>query len=104
VTNSIQTVHITGLQWISYSVLVVEGGQFIEGLPGGGHDVGPYEANSAIAIREYFGTTNIAGVVDVPVQLTRGRPDAGYNHIVVVFEDYFGQRGLTSVPIVLKLE
>ena len=104
VTNSIQTVRITGLQWTSFSVLVVEGGQFIEGLPGGGFDVGPYEANSAIAIHEYLGTTNVAGVVDVPVLLTRGRPDAGYNHIVVVFEDYFGQRGLTSVPIVLKLE
>jgi hypothetical protein len=83
---------------------VVEGGLFTEGLPGGGFDLDPFEANSAITTREYAAVVGPGGTVDVPVQLSHTLPDGGLNYITAVFDDHYGRRGLVAAPLVLELE
>ncbi len=99
-----QTVRVTGPAGRSVVVLVVEGGLFTHGLPGGGFDLDPFEANSAIVAREYVAVVGWTGVVDVPVVLSRSMTEGGINHITAVFDDYHGLKGLVAAPLVLELE
>jgi hypothetical protein len=85
-------------------VAVIEGAQYLQGLPGGGFDVDPFEANSAITVREYPGVVGPNGTVDVPVVLSRANPEAGYNIITAVFDNFYGLRGPAAPEIVLKYE
>lgn len=103
VSEASQVVRVGGLPYSQVRVLVVEGGLFTAGLPGGGFDIDPYEDNSAVVIREYSSMTGGDGTADIPIQISRSMPEAGFNHVVVVFENYFGMRGPTSPVIVLEL-
>jgi hypothetical protein len=98
-----QVVRVSGLPYTQVRVLVVEGGLFTDGVPGGGYDLDPYEANSAILVNEYSGTIGSNGLVDIPILVSRSLPQAGLNHIVAIFENYYGMRGPTSAVIVLEL-
>lgn len=104
VTSPYQTIHITGLPGRQVQLVVVEGGLFRDGLPGGGFDIDPFEANSARWMQEYSGSINSSGFVDIPVILFNTDPDAGLNHIIAVQVNPFGFKGATSTPIVLELE
>lgn len=104
VTNAAQTVRVHGPVGQPVIVLVVESGLFTEGLPGGGFDLDPFEANSAITTREYNAVIGPAGAVDVPVQLSHILPEGGLNYITAVFDDHYGRRGLVAEPLVLELE
>ncbi|MCL4262656.1 MAG: hypothetical protein KJ069_05555 [Anaerolineae bacterium] len=83
--------------------LVIEGGLFTEGVPGGGFDLDPFEANTALTAREYERFSN-GGTIHLPVQLSRSHVNGGFNIIVVVQENIFGYKGAVSSPIVLELQ
>jgi len=72
-----QTVRVSGPAGSTASLLVLEGGLFTEGVPNGGYDLDPYEANSALAVTEKSAQIGSGGTVDIPVTLTRSDPDHG---------------------------
>ncbi len=108
VNNQNQTVRVSGPVGRPVTVLVIEGGQFVEGVPGGGFDLGRYEANSAITTRTYTATIGVGGTVDVPILLTRsilpGGVPGGFNIITAVFDNHHGLKGGVSAPLVLELQ
>ncbi len=87
---------VSGPAWQPVTLLVLEGGLFLDGVPGGGYEVQPYDANSVVAIRAYNAQTSHDGQVEIPVSLSRSLPGAGLNHLVAAFDDHFGMRGGTS--------
>lgn len=103
VGNPGQTVRVTGPAGQPVTVLVVEGGLFVEGLPGGGFNVQPFDANNALVAREYDGVVGPDGWVDIPVSLSRTMPEGGINHISAAFDNYYGVKGLVAAPLVLEL-
>jgi hypothetical protein len=104
VTSANQTVRIGGPAGRPVTVLVVESGLFLAGIPNGGFDIDPFEANNAITTREYQAVVGPGGFVDVPITLTRSGPEAGINLISAVFDDHYGLKGLVAGPVVLELE
>lgn len=102
VTGAAQTVRVTGPAGASVRLLQVEGALFVGGLPGGGFDIDPFEANSAVAVREQMATIGPAGTVDVAVTLTASVDGGGSNRFVAVVADASGT-GPTSNLAVLQL-
>jgi glucose/arabinose dehydrogenase len=99
-----QTVRVAGPAGATGSLLVMEGGLFTEGVPGGGFDLDPFEANSAVAVTEYPVAIPPAGFQDVPITLTKtGGPETGVNYLVAVFRDGAGRTGALSPVLILKL-
>jgi hypothetical protein len=99
-----QTIRVSGPAGRPVIVVVVEGGLFTEGLPSGGFDLDPFEANSAVAVTEYNGVIGPAGTVDMPVTLSRSLPEGGINVISATFDNHYGVRGLVADPLTLELE
>lgn len=104
VTESSQTVVIETVTRGLVKVLLIEGGLFTDGVPNGGHDLDPFEANSALSVREYEIFATSGGVVNVPVLLNRTHENGGINHIIVVQENGFGYKGSASSPVILELQ
>jgi hypothetical protein len=103
VSSAGQVVQISGGSiWATAVVVVIEGGLFTAGLPGGGFDIDPYEANSAILVQEYSQIVNYDGTAEIPITLTRSNDNSGLNHILVYFKDYHGYPGPTQEAIVLE--
>lgn len=98
-----QTARIGGPVGQPVQVLVIEGALFAAGLPGGGHDIDPFEANNALTLREYSARIGPGGTVDVPILLSRSHPNGGLNIITAVFDDHYGLKGLTASPLILEL-
>lgn len=84
------------------TVLVIEGGLFLAGVPGGGYDIDPFEANNALLYREYAASIGSNGTTTVQVDLSRSHPDGGLNTIVATFDNYYGIKGLVTEPIVIE--
>jgi hypothetical protein len=103
VTQTSQTVRVAGPAGGSVRLLVAEGALFTGGLPGGGFDLDPYEANSLVAVREHTATIGSAGSVDIPITLTSTVTQGGNHRIVAVVESASGT-GPTSNIAVLQLE
>ena len=82
VSDPNRTARIGGPVGYEAYLLVVEGGLFTQGLPGGGFDLDPFEANSAILVTELTATIGGGGTVDVPFSLTDSDPEAGLNYLV----------------------
>ncbi|MGJ5628279.1 malectin domain-containing carbohydrate-binding protein [Nostoc sp. CALU 1950] len=98
VSNANQTVKVSGTPGTSVNLLVMEAGLFKNN--GGGFDLDPFEANSAIAVNEKSATIGAEGFVDIPITLTRSQTDAGLNHIVAVTK---AADGTTSLPSVVQI-
>ena len=100
VSAAAQTVRITGPAGATARLLIVEAALFEQ--PGGGVDLQPFEANSAVARQEITGIVlNGSGVADVPVTLTRSGVESGLNHLVAVLD---GAAVLTSPALVVELD
>jgi hypothetical protein len=104
VTSANQTVRVSGPPGRPVTVLVLESGLFTAGVPGGGFDLDPFEANNAVTVREYPAVVGPGGVVNVPVVLTKTTPESGIHAITAVFDDHYGLKGLLAAPLVLELE
>ena len=97
-----QVVRVEGPAGRPVVVLVVEGGLFSDGLPGGGFDLDPFEANSAITARAYPAVVGPAGMVDVPILLSRSLPAGGINYVTAVFDNHYGVKGATAAALALE--
>jgi hypothetical protein len=74
-------------------LLVIEGGLYLSGVPGGGFDIDPFESNKAIVVNEYGATIGSSGTVDIPVTLTKTGAEGGINHLAAVLVDGGGRTG-----------
>lgn len=84
-------------------LMLAEGGLFLAGVPGGGFDVDPFEANSLVAVSEMSGTIGVSGSFDFLVSFGVTEPDAGIHHLAVVKEDGDGATGAFGPVIVAEL-
>jgi hypothetical protein len=103
VTNANQTLQVSGPAFQLVRVLVLEGGLFTAGLPNGGYDIDPFEANSVIAIHELTAQLDGSGQATIPFVLTHSHADGGINHVLVTVEDWYGVRGRVAGPFVIEL-
>lgn len=101
VTEANQVVQIAGTAGQRLSLLVVEAGLFTEGLPGGGFDIDPFEANSVVQVQEYLAIVGVDGWVEIPITLTKSGEDAGINHLVATFKNHYNMTGSVSAPLIL---
>ena len=98
-----QTALLSGTDWQPASLLVLEGGLFLDGVPGGGYNVKPYDANSLVAIQAHEVQTWHGGPTAVPVTLMRSMPQAGINHLTAALDNHFGAKGPVSPVVKLEL-
>ncbi len=104
VSEAAHTVRVSGPVGRPVVVLVIEGGLFLDGVPGGGTDIDPFEANTALNTREYTAVVGLSGTVDVDVTLRKSLPQGGINLITAAFDDHYGIKGLVAAPLVVELE
>lgn len=97
------TVQLDGPPGQPVHLLVIEGGLFTEGVPGGGYDIEPFEANNALTFREYSSALGTDGRAAVPVALSRSHPNGGLNYIIATFDNYYEIKGRVTAPIVIEL-
>ncbi|MGH9227691.1 MAG: choice-of-anchor D domain-containing protein [Acidimicrobiales bacterium] len=102
VTQPAQTIRVAGPAGASVRLLVAEAALFTAGLPGGGFDLDPFEANSLVAVGEHTATIGPTGTVDIPVTLTSTVAEGGNNRVLAVVESA-GGTGPTSNVAVLQL-
>ena len=102
VTNPAQTIRVSGPDGASVRLLAVEGALFTAGLPGGGFDIDPYEANSLVAVDEHVATIGAGGSVDIPVTLSSTAAGGGNNRFVAVVEAAGGTGGTASLTLQLE--
>ncbi|MCA9940963.1 MAG: hypothetical protein KC418_20130 [Anaerolineales bacterium] len=103
VQDATQQVRVMGTPGMTVHLLVAEGGLLTAGVPGGGFDLDAYEVNSLLGVNYYAGVVDNAGILDIPITLTRSHDDGGRNVITASLQDIFGQRGDPATPIVLEL-
>ncbi len=104
VSSPEQIVEVTGPPNSDVSILLAEGGLFLSGVPGGGVDIDPFEANSIIFLSEVPAHIDEAGSVEVPVTLYRTDPDSGgLNYIIAVIEDSTGKTSDISNIVIMEL-
>ena len=96
------TVRITGTPGRAVSLLVVEGGLYTAGVPGGGFDIDPFEANTAIAVSEHQAILDGSGQADIAITLQQSATEGGFHSLMAVEEDAGGIRGRTSGVHVLQ--
>lgn len=97
-----QTIRVSGPTGQSVRLLVLEAGLFLP--PGGGYDIDPYEANSALAIQEFEDTIAGGGFADFAVTLGNSQAEGGINYAVAVFEDADGRTSSVSDVVVLDYD
>jgi hypothetical protein len=102
VTVADQTVTVAGPAGSAVRLLAVEAGLFTAGLPGGGFDLDPFEANTVVAVREHAATIGSGGTVQIPVTLTSSSAEGGNNRFVAVIHTA-GATGPASNLVVLQL-
>jgi len=104
VSSPDQTVLLDGPPWQPGKLLVLEGGLFLDGVPGGGYEVKPFTANSLVSVSEYDLQTGPGGHSTTPVVLSLSSPGAGYNYLAAAMDNFYGSKGVISAPVALKLE
>lgn len=103
VANASQTIRVNGPAGANVRLIVVDGALYTAGVPGGGHDIDPFEANMARSVTEYNAVVGAGGSVDIPVTLTKFDVNAGLNYIVAAFANAQGRTSDVSNTIVLEL-
>ncbi len=103
VSNANQTVTVAGPPGYGVRLLHAESGQYLNGVPGGGFDVEPFEHNTIIDVTHISSTIGGSGSVNIPETLTKSGSEAGYNVFSAVLVDAQGNEGATSQTLVLKL-
>lgn len=99
-----QTIRVRGPVGSQVRLIHTEAALYLQGVPNGGFDVDPFEANTVIKVNaEVITTVGPGGHVDIPVTLTKTNSSAGYNYIRAVFQDEEGFFGPQSQVVVLQV-
>ncbi len=104
VSNPSQTVRVEGSIGDTVHLLVLEGGLFTAGVPGGGFDLDPFEVNTALAVQELSGTIGTSGSLDFPITLTETEPEGGIHYLLAIVEDASGKRSRPSTTWVIEYQ
>lgn len=99
-----QTVRVSGPPGQPVRVIVIEGGLYTAGLPGGGNDIDPFEANNALGLKSYSAVLDPNGMVDVPITLVKTKPEGGIGIVTAVFDNFYGVDGRVAPVQVLELD
>ncbi len=97
--SAAQNIQVNAPAGSTVRLLRVEGALFEQ--TGGGYDVDPFEANSAVTWQEQSATVDNSGLVTVPVTLTKSNTDGGLNYLVAVVEASDDTTGATSNLLVI---
>ncbi|GMW02599.1 MAG: hypothetical protein AMXMBFR84_37350 [Candidatus Hydrogenedentota bacterium] len=103
VTGANQTIRVKGAVGAAVKLIVVEGALYLEGVPNGGYEIEPFEANTAIYFQEFTGTIGANGFADIPVPLSSSVAQGGYNHVTAVVTDAQGRVSRPAEPLILYL-
>ncbi|MEM7624102.1 MAG: malectin domain-containing carbohydrate-binding protein [Planctomycetota bacterium] len=102
VNDASQTLRITAPAGSTVSLLHFEAGLFLDGVPNGGFDIDPFEANSIISVDQVDLVVGPLGYVDVPVTLLNTDADGGLNYFTAVVTD--GSLRTSPISEVVVLE
>ena len=103
VSNANQTIRLTGTVGSNVRLVIAEAGLYLGGVPNGGYDIDPFEANNFIKVTELVGTIGSSGLLDLPVSLSKTDSESGLNYIFAATTN----GNITSPPsnrIILKLQ
>lgn len=103
VYNSAQTIRVSAPEGSSVSLLGLDAALYTDGLPNGGFDIEPFEANSIVTLFEYNKTAGQDGYADFPVTLVCTNPKSGLNYITAVVNGAGGRTSYISNVLILKL-
>ncbi len=98
-----QTVRVFGPPGLNVSLVILESGLYLVGVPSGGYNVQPYDTNTIIKVTELAAVIAEPGYVDIPVTLTQTEPKAGYNLIAATFSSG-GIKGPTSSTLLARYD
>lgn len=103
-TGEPETLRVAGPTGFNVTLTRIEGALYLGGVPGGGYDIDPFEANTAIDIAEQTGVIPAAGYLDFTVTGTKSNDDGGYNYVTAVLSDNAGIKGPASNPVVFMFD
>lgn len=103
VTDQLQTIRVSGKSGSEVRLVIAEAGLYLDGVPNGGYDIDPYEANTTLGVDEYRATIGANGEVDIPVTLKKSEAEGGLNYISATVVEDSGDTGLVSDTLVLQL-
>lgn len=101
-TTAAQTARVSGPVGATVRLLQVEGALHLAGVPNGGFDIDPFEANKAIQVVHKTATIGATGFVDIPVTLLDSHPEGGINHLMAVVVGETGRTSDLSQKIVVE--
>ncbi|MDX9972802.1 MAG: malectin domain-containing carbohydrate-binding protein [FCB group bacterium] len=102
VSSATHKVRVSGPPGAPYLLIRKEGALYTEGAVDNGYDIDPFEANTVIAMEEYWGNIGPGGFIDVPVTLTRSVPEGGYHYFRAVLKNAQGRTSALSPTVVLQ--
>ena len=102
VTGQSEVVRVTGPVGFTASLVTVEGALYIGGVPGGGYDLDPYEANTAIKVTETSALIPGSGEVSFLVTPTKTNSSAGYNYLTATLSNDTGIKGAVSDSVTIQ--
>jgi hypothetical protein len=104
VQSAAQKVHIVAPPGSTVRLLQTEVALQLAGVPGGGFDIDPYEANKVVFVRDDVATVPAAGFIDVNVTLHDSRTEGGINYFTAVIELPGGETGAVSNVLKVALK
>ncbi|REK22600.1 MAG: choice-of-anchor D domain-containing protein [Planctomycetota bacterium] len=94
-----QVARVSGPVGADVVLLQTESGLYLDGVPGGGFDIDPFETNTVIASTQFAATIGATGFVDIPITLFNSEPEAGLNTLVAVVKEADGHTSRHSPPL-----
>ena len=104
VSDAAAVIEISGTPGATVELLHVESALFLDGVPGGGFDIDPYERNKVVGIERNTFVIDASGTTSVPVNLLKSAPEGGINQFVAVAPSPSGDHRLTSNTLVVVLD
>lgn len=101
-STATQTVRVHGAVGSTVRLLRLEGGLFLDGVPGGGFDIDPYESNTILDAVQLSGVVGAGGFVDIPVTLGKSETGGGLNALAAVAQDGSGRTSTISNVVVIR--
>jgi hypothetical protein len=103
VSSASQTIRVMGAAGSKVRMLQTEVALHLAGVPNGGYDIDPYEANKVVFVRDDVATIGAGGFVDIPVTLRDSRIEGGINYFAAVVETPDGKTSNVSNVIKVAL-
>lgn len=98
------TVRVSGPPGHEVKLWVFNMALHLDGVPGGGYDIDPYENNTLLAFNTLDRVMPASGFVDIPVTLSDSGTTGGINHVVAVLSDSSGNRSASSEVLTIDYD